>query len=81
MKKYMALLLCLALLVGVTACGNKPADNGDKPATTQATTTTTVGESTTATTATTTAGVSVTDTTATVSTTTAGTDGGSSAGP
>lgn len=73
MKKYMALLLCLALLASVTACGNKPADNGDKPATTQVTTTTTVGESATAAT-TTTAGEGVTTTTE--GDTTTGTNGG-----
>ena len=77
MKKYMALLLCLALLTSVTACGNKPADNGDKPATTQATTTTTtVGESTTTTTTTTAGEDATTTTTTTAGDTTTGTNGG-----
>ena len=81
MKKYMALLLCLALLASVTACGNKPADNGDKPATTQVTTTTTVGESTTTTTTTTAGEDTTTTTTTTAGDTTTGTDGGDTTAP
>lgn len=73
MKKHMALLLCLTLLVGLTACG-KPQD--DTPAvTTQMTTTTTVGESTMIPTTTTTAAGEVVTAT-TTATTTAGTTGG-----
>lgn len=52
MKKYIALLLCMVLLLSVTACGNDAPKDADTTAssTTQSTTTTTVGEgSTTAT--------------------------------
>lgn len=49
MKKYIALLLCGALLMSLTACG-KPKDKGST-ATTQSTVTTTAGEGSTTTTA------------------------------
>lgn len=73
MKKLFALLLCAAVLMGVTACG-KPADS-DTPATTTGTTTTTttVGEGSTTTTTTdgtTTDGTASSDTTSTSASTT-----------
>ena len=49
MKKYIALLLCVALLVGVTACGDDTPKDADTTAssTVQSTVTTTMGEGST----------------------------------
>lgn len=70
MKKYIALLLCGVLLLGVTACGKTENKDKDSTATTQSTVTTTVGEgSTTAVSGTTTTG---TDGTQAPNTTTTG---------
>lgn len=70
MKKYIALLLCGVLLLGVTACGKTEDKDKDSTATTQSTITTTVGEgSTTAVSGTTTTG---TDGTQAPTTTTTG---------
>lgn len=70
MKKYIALLLCVGLLLCVTACGNDTKKDGDTaPSTTQSTVTTTTGtENTTSTVGDTTATTGVSGTTATPST-------------
>lgn len=70
MKKYIALLLCVGLLLCVTACGNDTKKDGDTASsTTQSTVTTTTGtENTTSTVGDTTATTGVSGTTATPST-------------
>ena len=70
MKKMLAILFALAMLLCVTACGDKPEENGPTPSSTTATTagTTTVAEEVTTTTAT--AGETTTATEAEVTTTT-----------